>query len=662
MDNKKRRFKRYYFITTYAVISLVILALGIGFVLEKHDSFEKNLLSYKESLIKTKQDTIREIVGATAQQLRIRAAESDNEMQKRVALRLNLAYSTAESIYNNNVADGGHAEDIKYALSSFVWGKNYVFIFAMDGTIISSPLNKQIEGRNILKSPNIQLRDAMAEILNKLKTQNEVTTITKWAKPGSLNNDASPKYVHFKKFDKLNWVIGYGEYYDDFTEEVKQNAVRQLESIILSNDGYIFCSTYDGLSLTKPAKNRMMINTQDKNGRFIVKEMIALAKNGGGFIEYTMPSLSGLKEENKMSYVVGIPEWKWYIGTGVYLTDIEQEYNNRIMLAQEETDQEVLVMIAFISLLLILTGIITYLMSARLENLINRHNQEINIKNSELEELNKSLESKVKEKTQELTNLNASLEEKVRLAVEKNREQEHIMFQQGRLASMGEMLSNIAHQWRQPLNNIGLFIQDIKETYHTDEFNEKYLEDTTDTCMHIINHMSGTIDNFRDFFKPNKENVLFSINDQIRSSLALVKAALENNSISINLEFNSRGQVSGVPGEYAQVIVNLLTNAKDAILEHKPDKPFIKIITRSENSYETVEVIDNGGGIPYKIAEKIFEPYFTTKNEGKGTGIGLYFSKTIIEKNMSGNIIFSNTDDGTIFKVSVPTAKVQAEI
>lgn len=657
MDNKRRRFKRYYFITTYAIISLIIMAFGIGFVVEEHNSFEKNLLAHKQSLLDTRKETIREIVGSTAQQLNIRAKESDSSMHERVKQRLDLAYATAKAVYKSDNAD---TDDVKSALSSFIWGNNYVFIFSLDGTIISSPLNKDIEGKNVLKHPNTDLRVAMKDTLSKLKYQDEIACITKWSKPVKGGSIVAPKYVHFKKFAPLNWVIGYGEYYDDYTEEVKANALNQIESVTLANNGYIFAATYDGVSLTKPAKGKNMLKTQDMHGTFIVKEMISLAKNGGGFIEYIMPSLNGAREEKKLSYVIGIPEWKWYIGTGVYITDMEHEYALRMRAAQREADEEIFVIIGLIGILLLITGVITYLMSSRLEKLINRHNDEINRKNAELEELNKSLESKINEKTIELKSLNASLEERIHYEVEKNREQEHIMFQQGRLASMGEMLSNIAHQWRQPLNNIALFVQDLRDVYGTEEMNDKYINEYVDNSMNILNHMSGTIDNFRDFFKPNKEKSLFSINDQIKHSLTLVKAAIENNNIHVVTDYRSEGMVSGVPGEYAQVIVNLLTNAKDALLENRPRSPYIRIITKSENGYETVEVIDNGGGIPYEIAEKIFDPYFTTKEEGKGTGIGLYFSKTIIEKNLGGNIMFSNTEDGVIFKVSVPTARIES--
>ncbi len=652
MNNRRRRFKRYYFITTYAVISVIIVAFGIGFVIEEHDGFERNILAHKQTLIENKKDTIKEIISAFAQRINNSSAEAEAHINERISNRLKTAYTLADALYKSGCSKEEKVRNIKTALSNITFKNSYVFIFDMNGTVISSPLQKDMEGENFLKNNSGKMTTTMSQALSVLRFQDEVSFVAEWQKPGT--EKIGRKFVMLKKFAPLNWVIGYGEYEDDFIQEAQKTALKQLEEVTLSNNGYIFASTWDGISLTKPARGRDMLNTRDADGKYIVKDMIALSKTGGGFYEYTMPGLGGERTEKKISYVVGIPEWKWYIGTGIYLTDVENEYNAQIAKEKEKANEEVIMVTLITSLTLLLTGIITYILSSRMDKLATRHSDEINKKNEELEQLNKSLEDKVNEKTAELLTLNASLEKRIRQEVEKNREHEHIMFQQGRLASMGEMLSNIAHQWRQPLNNVGLFVQDIRETYGTDEFTRDYINTTTNSCMTIIQHMSKTIDNFRDFFKPNKDNTVFNINSQIEHSLTLLRASLENSRIEIIEEYGETGDILGIPGEFAQVLVNIITNSKDALTQHRKDNRFIRITTRSQKGYATAEIEDNGGGISYDIAEKIFEPYFTTKDEGKGTGIGLYFSKTIIEKNLGGNIIFSNTDSGVIFKISVP--------
>jgi signal transduction histidine kinase len=654
MSQNKEKLKRYYFLTTFAVISVIIMAIGIGFVIEEHNNFEKTLRINKSNLMESKKMTLKGIVDSVAQQVRLVIDDSRNNMNERIDERLNLAFSAAQATYSAARDKNDAKRDVKAALSGMVWGQNYIFIFDMNGYVVSSPLQKHLEGRNVLESKNQNLRETMVRSLNKLRTADTTDFIVKWTKPGE--GDAPPKYVKLKKFAPLNWVIGYGEYFDDFTVEIQQKVITQLESIKLPEDGYIFMSDYSGMSLTKPARNKFMLDVQDSNGKYIVREMIELAKSGGGFYEYVMPPFPGMKPEKKLSYVTGIKGWDWYIGTGIYLTDFENEYNTRMQMEKKDSLQELAVVLVLLSAVLALSGLVTFIMSNRMEKLIDKHNQEIKNKNNELSTLNISLESKVAEKTAELTVLNASLEKRVKDELEKNREQEHIMFQQGRLAAMGEMLSNIAHQWRQPLNNIGLYIQDIQDAQETGELSKEYLDKSVTNCFNIIQHMSVTIDNFRDFFKPDKDKVLFDVNDSIRQSLLLLRAGIENSHIEIRYEFGECGKVVGVPGEYAQVIVNIITNAKDALIENNVKNPSITIKSFLKDKIVNVSIEDNGVGIPDSIAEKIFEPYFTTKDEGKGTGIGLYFSKIIIEKNMGGQITFENTKKGVVFYISLPEA------
>lgn len=654
MTQNKEKLKRYYFLTTFAVIAFIIMSIAVGFVIEEHNNFEKTLRTNKQNLMDSKKQTLKGIVDSVAQQVRLTISESENDLKERINERLNLAYSAAEATYEESGTVKEAMNDVKAALSGMVWGKNYIFIFDMNGYVISSPLQKHLEGRNILESPNKAPKKAMTEALAKLKNADTAEFTTSWMNTGGAQT--SVKQIKLRKFAPLNWVIGYGEYCDDFTLEVQGKIITQLESIKLPEDGYIFMSDYNGTSLTKPARNKFMLNVQDSNGKYIVQDMIKLAKNGGGFYEYVMPPFPGMKPEKKLSYVTGINGWNWYIGTGIYLTDFENEYAKRMQTEKQDSVKELGVVLLLLSAVLALAGLITFVMSNRMEKLIDRHNQEIKRKNEELRSLNISLESKVAEKTAELTALNASLELRVKDEVEKNREQEHIMFQQGRLAAMGEMLSNIAHQWRQPLNNIGLYIQDIQDAQDAGELSKEYLDKSVLTCLNIIQHMSATIDNFRDFFKPDKERVLFDVNDCVNQSLTLLRAGIENSRIEIRTELESCGKVAGVPGEYSQVLVNIITNAKDALIEHNVKNPCITIRSWSENHIAAVSIENNGLGIPDNISEKIFEPYFTTKEEGKGTGIGLYFSKIIIEKNMGGKITFKNIQNGVVFIVSLPEA------
>ncbi|RII27763.1 MAG: hypothetical protein CXR31_05925 [Geobacter sp.] len=238
-------------------------------------------------------------------------------------------------------------------------------------------------------------------------------------------------------------------------------------------------------------------------------------------------------------------------------------------------------------------------------------------------------------------------------AIEELRAKERIMIQQGRQAAMGEMIGNIAHQWRQPLNTLGLIIQQMKYYYELGEFNGEFLESSTKKSMALIRHMSNTIEDFRDFFKPDKEMCLFSINNAIKQSVALIDASFKAQFIGLEVDTSGDPIINGYTNEFSQAILNILVNARDVILERSVANGQVRIQSRMEDGNAVVIVSDNGGGIPDDIMEKIFDPYFTTKGPDRGTGIGLYMAKTIIERNMGGRLTVSNDQGGAMFRIEV---------
>ena len=234
-----------------------------------------------------------------------------------------------------------------------------------------------------------------------------------------------------------------------------------------------------------------------------------------------------------------------------------------------------------------------------------------------------------------------------------SREQEQLMIQQSKLASMGEMIGAIAHQWRQPLNALGLNIQDLLDANQHGELDEAYLKDLVARSMKQINYMSTTIDDFRNYFKPDKEKVFFNIQQPVTTTINLIKDNFEHHRIAIEVNMADDPVICGYPHEFAQVLLNILNNARDAVVERKVSNPRISIFTGRENGKTFVTITDNGGGITENIINRIFEPYFSTKEPDKGTGIGLFMSKTIIEKNMGGKLVARNTTDGAEFRIEV---------
>lgn len=274
----------------------------------------------------------------------------------------------------------------------------------------------------------------------------------------------------------------------------------------------------------------------------------------------------------------------------------------------------------------------------------------------ELFEQTEQLEEEVAEREAAQANLeelNRSLEERIKLAVAETRQKDQALIQQGRLASMGEMINNTAHQWRQPLNNVGLIIQNLQFSFDAGAMTHDELKHEIDTAMDVIIHMSRTIDDFRNFFREDKQKGEFIVSKTVHRALEFVSASLSKHGIQVELEDNKNIATVGYQNEYAQVLLNILANTREACIERCTAAPRIQIRITDENGRSAVYIRDNCGGIADEVMPKIFDPYFTTRAPDKGTGIGLYISKVIIEQNMGGTLTAENTEDGVEFRIEV---------
>jgi signal transduction histidine kinase len=226
------------------------------------------------------------------------------------------------------------------------------------------------------------------------------------------------------------------------------------------------------------------------------------------------------------------------------------------------------------------------------------------------------------------------------------------MLQQSKLAQMGEMISMIAHQWRQPLNNLSMLNQSIKIKYKRDSLDAKTMDYFFENSSKQIAQMSQTIDDFRGFFKPDKEKVEFCIHDVISNCLNIIGPILHQKNIQIDVVDDLTLMLVGYPNELGQVILNLVHNAIDAFEDKKKNDKMIQIYLKRSDDTTIVMIRDNAGGIPHDILPNIFDPYFSTKENKNGTGLGLYMSKLIIEDHMSGKITVENSRDGALFYLS----------
>ncbi|WP_170151115.1 sensor histidine kinase [Caminibacter pacificus] len=262
-----------------------------------------------------------------------------------------------------------------------------------------------------------------------------------------------------------------------------------------------------------------------------------------------------------------------------------------------------------------------------------------------------SRQKKMQKLLDRLKELNKTLESRVKEEVEKSREKDRQLIMQSRLALMGELLSMIAHQWRQPLNVIGGVVADMEMDMMLNENNPQKTKRNLETIKKMIKHLSSTIDDFRKFYRKDNEKREVDFDEILQEVLNIASSSLKNKNIKIKNHLKCKQKIKTYPNELKQVLLNLIKNAEDILIERKVDNPKIVIEIFENDDKCIIEVKDNGGGVDEKYKDKIFEPYFTTKNEKNGTGLGLYMSKNIVEQRLGGEILQYNDEEGAVFRI-----------
>ena len=238
--------------------------------------------------------------------------------------------------------------------------------------------------------------------------------------------------------------------------------------------------------------------------------------------------------------------------------------------------------------------------------------------------------------------------------IKRRMDSEYLLMQQAKLATMGEMIGHIAHQWRQPLAQLGGIFMNLESAYAFEELNEKYLNEKVLHGNELLKYMSNTIEDFRNFFEPNREKEVFDLCEYIDNAINIIRASLTYHHITLDFKkTESPIKIMGFPSEFSQVILNILANAQDVLVHENIRDPFIKLSLRESKERVYIDIEDNGGGIDLDVIDKVFDIYFTTKSKKEGTGLGLYISKLIIETKLSGKISVSNSSVGAIFTIEL---------
>lgn len=247
-----------------------------------------------------------------------------------------------------------------------------------------------------------------------------------------------------------------------------------------------------------------------------------------------------------------------------------------------------------------------------------------------------------------------SLEQKIQAEIKQRSDQEKLLVQQSKLAAMGNMLGNIAHQWRQPISEINAILMEVEAIARYDTLSQEKLLTYIHTCCDVTEHMSNTIYDFQNFFQPSKNKESFSVMEACNNAISIINASLKYHNITLSYDYAAKDSlIIGYPNEFAHAVLNILSNAKDVLIERRVVEPSIRINIKTGKHFTIIRIEDNGGGIAPENIDRIFEPYFTTKHAKQGTGIGLYMTKAIIENNMQGYVNVENTDKGALFSIKL---------
>ncbi|MDX1809551.1 MAG: cache domain-containing protein [Sulfurospirillaceae bacterium] len=471
--------------------------------------------------------------------------------------------------------------------------------------------------------------------------------------------DTKQTFVNSKKKEvqrEVDSVIEYIRYKKSLKtlseNEIKQDVIHFIEHIKFgeAKSNYLFVYkilNYNGGDkfaklLVNPNRKDLIgkfisDNYKDENGKAFRKIFLNdIKKQGYSFVQYLYKKPDSSEIRPKVSYFKLYKDWDWVIAAGTYLDNINTRITQKKNELRRKMSLDITSSIAIFLLFSLIANIFAIILGKQIDKFFKQYNQEIKDKTVELENLNKTLELRVIEE------------------VTKRGEQERLLIEKSKFIALGEMISNIAHQWRQPLSELSAIIMNLKFRYMMGKLDKNIMIEKSKDAELLLEYMSHTIDDFRDFFSPQKDKKIFNIKDSIESVMKIIGKTIQNKNIDINIDIKDNPSIFGYQNEFEQVLLNILSNAKDALIESKNINKEINITVRKENNQAKIDIDDNGSGIKIQPIEKIFEPYISTKWDVNGTGIGLYMSKIIIEKNMLGELIAQNLEIGARITIIIP--------
>jgi len=548
----------------------------------------------------------------------------EEHIKEELKERVDMAFETASYIYDKYHARGNDAkikQHIQDALRRMVWDdrSDYLWITDYTGKNIMAD-NPELDGKELADFTDA---DGRAIILEEIQmARKHGSGFLK----SNFHTKTDERVLYVKDFKHFDWFFGGGVTVDIERSRLKEEMMKILKSV--RTDASAFIAVYDAngpVYISEGARPYLDDGAQKR----LVGELKPVSQE------------HRLYDGDVMISTAYFEPFGWYILRGFdtrSTQDIIQESQQKL---QEEVDRRMRVVMIVSGLLALVVALIAVWFAGRINKIF------------------KFYRSEVKSRQDSLESLNRSLEERVRTEVKARQDKEHMLIQQSKMAAMGDMISLIAHQWRQPLNQMSYLLMNIEGAYEHNELNKAYLEKKVAEGTDLLEFMSHTIEDFRNYFIPDRERVETSIAEVVDHSGALIIKSLEARHIEFETIHHSYSEVKIYRNELIQVMMNLTKNAKDVLVDRKRTDPKITVKTSENETNIIIEVCDNGGGVDEAIAKKIFEPYFTTKERSSGTGLGLSMSRNIVQEHLNGTLVLENRDEGACFIVTI--AKIQSD-
>jgi signal transduction histidine kinase len=664
-------------IRLWGVVFLTALAgviVGIDLVTTYHDQnirVDKMRTDYVEE---QKQKSKREVERVVTM-INYERTQSEILTRKKIKSRVYEAYTIAQNIYEQNKALKRDAEIQKLIVDAlrpirFENESGYYFATRLDGVSVLFADRPQMEGSNMLDMPDTRGRSVLKDLIEIAKESGEGFYEYYWTKPESTGNDFK-KLSFIKRFEPYEWFIGTGLYVDDVEEQIKATWMERINNIRFGKNlvGYLFANDWKGKSLAHGAQpnliNKELWEYEDSRGNKTTQLLIAESKKkDGGFSNFWWRKPDTGKESPKIVYSKGIPEWELFVGSGVYIDDIEQGVTTLQAALNAQTKTKVLIFIIIVVIAFALFFILFNLLSNRLKKDLNlfisffdqaafsdkKIDREI-VQFVELDQMAESANKMLKDKInaqQDLLDEREQLEQMVEERTKELKDAQEQLVRREKLAILGQLAGGVGHELRNPLGVISNAVYYLKMVMpEADESIKEYLE----TISEEVNRSTGIVSDLLDFSRVKsveREEVTVS---GLVSEVLEKQPALENVKVATTIP-SDLPPVFIDHRQIGQVLDNLFTNACQAM----PEGGKLSIQAKAKKDKVHVSVMDTGSGISKENMEKVFEPLFTTKT--RGIGLGLAVSKNLMEANGGSIEVESEEGKGSIFTVIIPTKKV----